>query len=221
MRVFITGAGGGIGSAIKEIYQQNGHEVIAPRSTELDLSDIPAIKKWFAQNPASYDAIIHCAGYNHPLLTAQMPQEEFAKTINVNTASLIEIMKANDSYFQQNGGYVVGIASLYGSISREGRAAYTSSKHALIGLVKTLALEYGRYNVLCNTVSPGFVNTIMFQTNNDAPKRAELAAKTALNRLAEPSDIARTVYFLASPENTYLTGQDIIVDGGFMAGSYQ
>ncbi|MBO5038552.1 MAG: SDR family oxidoreductase [Alphaproteobacteria bacterium] len=221
MRVFITGAGGGIGSAIKEIYQQNGHEVIAPRSTELDLSDIPAIKKWFAQNPANYDAIIHCAGYNHPLLTARMPQEEFAKTINVNIASLIEIMKANDSYFKQNGGYVVGIASLYGSISREGRAAYTSSKHALIGLIKTLALEYGRYNVLCNTVSPGFVNTIMFQTNNDAQKRAELAAKTALNRLAEPSDIARTVYFLASEENTYLTGQDIIVDGGFMAGSYQ
>ena len=61
----------------------------------------------------------------------------------------------------------------------------------------------------------------MFQTNNSAEKRAELASKTALNRLAEPKDIAKTVYFLGNKENTYLTGQDIIVDGGFMAGSYQ
>ena len=221
MRVFITGAGGGIGTAIKELYEANGWEVVAPRSSELDLSDIKAVKAWFAKNKAYYDAIIHCAGYNHPLPVAKMPEEEFLKTINVNTASLLEIIKANDDYFKKNGGYIVGIASLYGTISREGRAAYTCSKHALIGLIKTLTLEYGKYNVLCNTVSPGFVNTLMFRTNNDEQKRAELAAKIALNRLAEPSDIARTVYFLASKENTYLTGQDITVDGGFMAGSYQ
>ena len=221
MRVFITGAGGGIGSAIKEVYESKGWQVIAPRSSELDLSDISSIQKWFEENPADFDAVIHCAGYNHPMPITEMNQEEFERTININTASLIKIIKANDAYFKKNGGYVVGIASLYGTITREGRAAYTCSKHALIGLIKTLALEYGKYNVLCNTVSPGFVNTLMFQTNNNAQKRAELASKTALNRLAEPKDIANTVYFLANPENTYLTGQDIIVDGGFMAGSYQ
>lgn len=221
MRVFITGAGGGIGGAIKDLYIEKGHEVIAPRSFELDLSDINAVKKWFSENEANFDAIIHCAGFNQPMDLIDMPYELYQKTHNVNVASLIEIIKANDNYFKKNGGFVVGIASLYASITREKRTAYTTSKHALVGLIKTLALEYGKYNVLCNTVSPGFVDTLMFQTNNSLEKRNELAQKTALNRLAKPQDIANMVYFLGSNNNTYVTGQDIIVDGGFMAGSYQ
>lgn len=221
MRVFITGAGGGIGGAIKDLYVEKGHDVIAPRSFELDLSDINAVKKWFSENEANFDAIIHCAGFNQPMDLIDMSYELYQKTHNVNVASLIEIIKANDNYFKKNGGFVVGIASLYASITREKRTAYTTSKHALVGLIKTLALEYGKYNVLCNTVSPGFVDTLMFQTNNSLEKRNELAQKTALNRLAKPQDIANMVYFLGSNNNTYVTGQDIIVDGGFMAGSYQ
>lgn len=221
MRVFITGAGGGIGGAVKTEYQKHGWEVITPRSSELDLSDTDGLQKWLQTNGTNFDAIIHCAGYNHPLAISEMTKEEYEKTQNVNIYSLLEIVKANDTYFKAHGGYVVGIASLYASISREKRVAYTCSKHALVGLIRTMALEYGHYNVLCNTISPGFVNTLMFQKNNDAQKRAELASKTALNRLAEPEDIAKAVYFLANPDNTYLTGQDIIVDGGFMAGSYQ
>lgn len=221
MRAFITGAGGGIGGAIKDLYIEKGHDVIAPRSFELDLSDINAVKKWFSENEANFDAIIHCAGFNQPMDLIDMSYELYQKTHNVNVASLIEIIKANDNYFKKNGGFVVGIASLYASITREKRTAYTTSKHALVGLIKTLALEYGKYNVLCNTVSPGFVDTLMFQTNNSLEKRNELAQKTALNRLAKPQDIANMVYFLGSNNNTYVTGQDIIVDGGFMAGSYQ
>lgn len=221
MRVFITGAGGGIGGAIKDLYIEKGHDVIAPRSFELDLSDINTVKKWFSENEANFDAIIHCAGFNQPMDLIDMSYELYQKTHNVNVASLIEIIKANDNYFKKNGGFVVGIASLYASITREKRTAYTTSKHALVGLIKTLALEYGKYNVLCNTVSPGFVDTLMFQTNNSLEKRNELAQKTALNRLAKPQDIANMVYFLGSNNNTYVTGQDIIVDGGFMAGSYQ
>ena len=174
MRAFITGAGGGIGGAIKELYLHSGYEVVAPRSTELDLSDMSAIHDWFSSHRSEFDVIIHCAGYNRPLPAAEIPLEEFMKTQYVNYISLLEIVKANDAYFKEHGGYIVGIGSLYASISREGRAAYASSKHALVGLVKTLALEYGPYNVLCNTVSPGFVNTQMFQNNNNEAKRAEL-----------------------------------------------
>ena len=180
-----------------------------------------SIHDWLSSHRSEFDVIIHCAGYNRPLPAAEIPLEEFMKTQYVNYISLLEIVKANDAYFKEHGGYIVGIGSLYASISREGRAAYACSKHALVGLVKTLALEYGPYNVLCNTVSPGFVNTQMFQNNNNEAKRAELAAKTAINRLAEPEDIARTVFFLGNPGNTFISGQDIIVDGGFMAGSYQ
>lgn len=141
MRAFITGAGGGIGGAIKELYLHSGYEVVAPRSTELDLSDMSAIHDWFSSHRSEFDVIIHCAGYNRPLPAAEIPLEEFMKTQYVNYISLLEIVKANDAYFKEHGGYIVGIGSLYASISREGRAAYASSKHALVGLVKTLALE--------------------------------------------------------------------------------
>lgn len=122
---------------------------------------------------------------------------------------------------EQKRGRIVGIASLYATISRENRVSYACSKHGLVGLIKTLALELGQFGVLCNTVSPGYVDTAMFRSRNDAEKRAFLASKVPLKRLAEPADIAEVVYFLCSENNRYLNGQDIIVDGGFMAGSFQ
>lgn len=222
MKVFITGGNGGIGSAVKEMFVNAGHQVIAPSSRDLDLSDLNALQQYLKDNPPAYDAVIHCAGYNPPLSVEDTSAREFAKAELVNTASLLEIVKSNSAYFKrQQKGYVVAIASLYASISRENRVAYACSKHALVGLIKTLALELGKHNILCNTVSPGYVDTKMFREHNDAEKRSYLASKVPLNRLAVPEDIAKIVYFLCSENNTYLNGQDIIADGGFMAGGFQ
>ena len=116
---------------------------------------------------------------------------------------------------------ILGISSLYGNISREGRAAYAMSKHALNGLISTLALELGPSGILCNTLSPGFVKTKMTLKNNTPETLAALERKIPLGRFASVQDIARIAYFLCSEENTYISGQDIIVDGGFMAGGFQ
>ncbi|MBR1825760.1 MAG: SDR family oxidoreductase [Alphaproteobacteria bacterium] len=222
MRVFMTGGNGGIGNAIRQKFADMGCEVAAPSSKELDLNNQEAIREWFAQNGNEFDVIIHSAGYNKPLSVEEMTLEEFNKTQNINLTALMTIVQQVLPHFQKtNRGYIVGIGSLYASISREGRIAYTSSKHALVGMMQTLCLELGKYNVLCNTVSPGYVDTKMFRTNNSAEKRAYLASKIPLNRLARPEDIADVVYFLASEHNHYVNGQDIIVDGGFMAGSFQ
>ncbi|MEE6207955.1 MAG: SDR family oxidoreductase [Alphaproteobacteria bacterium] len=222
MRIFMTGGNGGIGGAIKQKFINEGHEVFAPGSKDLDLNDSEAIKDWFAKNGNHFDVIIHSAGYNKPLPVEEMSLEEFNKTQNVNLTALLTITQQILPHFKKaKRGYIVGIGSLYASISREERIAYTSSKHALIGMVQTLALELGKYNVLCNTVSPGYVDTQMFRANNNEEKRAYLASKIPLNRLAQPEDIADIVYFLAGPQNHYINGQDIIVDGGFMAGSFQ
>lgn len=110
MRAFITGAGGGIGGAIKELYLHSGYEVVAPRSTELDLSDMSAIHDWFSSHRSEFDVIIHCAGYNRPLPAAEIPLEEFMKTQYVNYISLLEIVKANDAYFKEHG--VISSASV-------------------------------------------------------------------------------------------------------------
>ena len=103
MRAFITGAGGCIGGAIKELYLHSFYEVVAPRSTELDLSDMSAIHDWFSSHRSEFDVIIHCAGYNRPLPAAEIPLEEFMKTQYVNYISLLEIVKANDAYFKEHG----------------------------------------------------------------------------------------------------------------------
>lgn len=222
MRAFVTGGRGGIGSAVCEKFTREGHEVVAPGSNELDLSDLGAVKEYFAARDGRFDVVVHCAGYNPPLSIEDTSLEEFERTQNVNLTSLLEITHAVAPYMKaQKRGRIVGIASLYATVSRENRVSYACSKHGLVGLIKTMALELGRFGVLCNTVSPGYVDTAMFRSHNDAEKRAFLASKIPLNRLAEPADIAEVVYFLCSENNRYLNGQDIIVDGGFMAGSFQ
>lgn len=222
MKVFVTGGHGGIGSAVCEKFAREGYEVVAPGSKELDLSDLAAVKNYFAARDGRFDAVVHCAGYNPPLSVEDTTIEEFDRTQNINLTSLLEITRVVAPYMkEQKRGRIVGIASLYATISRENRVSYACSKHGLVGLIKTLALELGQFGVLCNTVSPGYVDTAMFRSHNDAGKRAFLASKVPLKRLAEPADIAEVVYFLCSENNRYLNGQDIIVDGGFMAGSFQ
>ena len=158
MKVFVTGGHGGIGSAVCEKFARDGR----------------------------FDAVVHCAGYNPPLSVEDTTIEEFDRTQNINLTSLLEITRAVAPYMkEQKRGRIVGIASLYATISRENRVSYACSKHGLVGLIKTLALELGQFGVLCNTVSPGYVDTAMFRSRNDAEKRA------------------------------------FIVDGGFMAGSFQ
>lgn len=222
MRVFLTGGNGNIGSAIKEKFIDRGDEVVAPSSRELDLSDQAAIGCYFAEHGIDFDIIVHCAGYNPIASIEELSLEEFNKAQAVNTTALLTIVKNVLPYFKQRRqGYVIGIASLYASTGRSERAAYTSSKHALCGLIKTLAIELGQYHVLCNSVSPGYVDTQMFRGRNSPDKIAEIEAKIPLGRLAKPEDIAETVSYLCSGGNSYLTGQDIIVDGGFMAGGFQ
>lgn len=222
MRVFLTGGNGNIGSAIKEKFLARGDVVVAPSSKELDLADQAAVEAYFRKNGAEFDVIVHCAGYNPIAGIESLSLEEFNQAQSINVTALLTIVKNVLPYFKkQQKGYVVGIASLYASTARADRAAYVSSKHALCGLLKTMAIELGEYNVLCNSVSPGYVDTQMFRARNTPAKIREIEANIPLGRLALPADIAKIVGYLCSEENSYLTGQDVIVDGGFMAGGFQ
>ncbi len=217
-RVFLTGGNGDIGNSIKEIFINNGYEVTAPSSKELNLENLEDIKKYFINKNLDYDVIIHCAGFNNPKDIENLTFEDVEKTAKINYISFFELVKILSPIMKEKqSGKILAISSLYGIITRRGRLAYTTSKHALNGCVKTLACELGRYNILVNSVSPGFVDTKMTRKNNSQEKIDLLCKKIPVNRLAKPVDIANAVYFLCSEQNTYITGQDIIVDGGFMA----
>lgn len=215
--LFLTGGRGNIGEAIKAKFEQMGYIVIAPASSELDLSDLACIKKYL-NNVNDIDAIIHCAGFNSPKLMNDLSYEDIQKTSDINFISFFEIVKLLSPHMKEKKqGHILGISSLYGTITRKGRLAYTASKHALNGIVKTMACELGTYNILVNSLSPGFVDTKMTRKNNTEEQIKNMESKIPLGRLANVKDIANAAYFLCSEDNTYITGQNIIVDGGFMA----
>lgn len=221
MKVFLTGGNGNIGSAIRDLYLINGHEVLAPSSKELDLSNITAIKDFFDTHGHDFDVIVHCAGFNPIASIEEISLEDFNKTQNINLTALLEISRQILPHFKQTQqGYIIGISSLYASTARADRSAYVSSKHALLGLLQTMAIEFGQYNVLCNSVSPGYVDTKMFRARNSVEKIKDIKQRIPLGRLATPEDIAQAVYWLGSPQNSYINGQDIVIDGGYMAGGF-
>lgn len=219
-RVFITGGNGDIGSSIVEIFKINGYEVISPNSKELDLRDSKLIKEYFNHNN-NFDIFIHCAGINNPSIIEDLDFNNIKETMQINTFSFYEILKALIPYQKINGGYILAISSIYGQISRAGRTAYAMSKHALIGLIKTAAIELGKYNIKVNALSPGFVDTNLTRKNNNDEKIKIINESIPLSGIAKPTDIANVAYFLCSEKNTYITGQDITVDGGFICGGFQ
>jgi 3-oxoacyl-[acyl-carrier protein] reductase len=95
------------------------------------------------------------------------------------------------------------------------------SKHALNGAVKTLAIELASHGVLVNAISPGYIGTKMTYKNNSPETISKLVSGIPLGRLGYPEDIAEVASFLCSPKNRYLTGQDLVVDGGFSVGGFQ
>ena len=217
-KAFITGANGDIGSAIKYQFIKNGYSVASPRSRELNLENLKSISDYFSKIGNDFSVIVHCAGFNNPKSLAETEIYDIEKTANINYISFIEIVKNISPFMkQQQYGKILAISSLYGTIARSGRLAYVTSKHALNGAVKTFTCELGGYNILVNSLSPGFVDTKMTRKNNSEEKIEQLRKKIPLKRLATVDDIAKTAFYLCSSENSYITGQDIIVDGGFMA----
>ena len=112
-------------------------------------------------------------------------------------------------------GRIVNIGSVWAVVSKPGRAVYSASKNGLHGITNTLALELASYNILVNTVCPGFVLTELTEKNNTPEQIEQLCKDIPIGRLAKPEEIAETVFFLGSEQNTYLTGQKIVIDGGF------
>ena len=125
------------------------------------------------------------------------------------TQALAENMKS------QNSGKIINISSIFGVVSKGKRAAYSSTKWGLIGFTKAVALELAPFNVQVNAVSPGFVDTDLTHQILKPEDIKQLVETIPQGRLAQPDEIAKVVLFLCSDDNTYITGQNIVVDGGF------
>jgi 3-oxoacyl-[acyl-carrier protein] reductase len=221
MRLLLTGGHGEIGAAIGARFAQGGFTVVAPRSRELDLSTDAGLAA-FVAGQAPFDAFIHCAGFNTPKPFEQIPAEELVRSLWVNTLSFVRLCQLLAPGFRERGAArVLAVSSIYGLISREKRLAYATSKHALVGAVRSLALELGPDGVLVNALAPGFIDTSMTRRNNDEATIRRLEAAVPLRRLGQPGDMAELAFFLCGDANRYLTGQTVVADGGYTAGGFQ
>ena len=112
-------------------------------------------------------------------------------------------------------GRIINIASIASERVREGRSAYSSSKFGLIGFTKTIAVELAKHNILVNAVSPGFINTEMTRTMLNEYEIKKLSNQVPMKRLGTTKDISNSIIFLCSDLNTFITGHNLIVDGGW------
>lgn len=202
MRILITGGSGCIGTAIK--HTLTDHDVISPTSSELNLS------KEIKTSYSNIDVLIHCAGINEIKKYNNINKTDFDNLFKINTYSFIELCKQLD--FNKNAN-IIAIGSLYSTSTKELRGQYTMSKHALLGAVKTLALELSYKNIKVNMISPGFVNTSLTRKNNTQERINFLNDNIPLG-LTTVDDMSSVVNFFALHNNA-ITGQNIIVDGGY------
>jgi len=213
--ILVTGGTGGIGSAVAALFDQFKGNVIVTNSKLADFKSNESIITLLEELP-DIDIWVNCAGINTIDELDNIKEEDFDNIMQVNVKAPFLIAKHLSKHMKkQKSGKIVNIASIWGDKTISKRLSYTTSKSALIGMTKTLAVELAKYNIQVNTVSPGFTNTKL--TNGILSKKQikELVSNVPMGRMADPAEIARIVMFLCSNQNTYITGQNIIVDGGF------
>ena len=215
-RVLVTGGSRGIGKATVDLYREKGYEVYAPTRKEMDLSSPQSVARFIESNMNEpFLILINNAGINHINRIEDMDDEDIDEMVQVNLRSPLKLIQGFTPVMKKNHfGRIVNIGSIWGVISKPGRTGYSMTKHGIHGLSKTLALELAKDGILINTVAPGQTLTELTKKNNSAKEIQKMAKDIPLGRLAAPEEIAKAIYFLGTEENTYITGQELVVDGG-------
>ena len=216
-KALITGASKGIGEAIATQLVSEGYSVVTPTHEELDLSSDSSIENFVEKyRNEHFDVIINNAGINEIHEIDRITDDEIERTIQINLIAPMKLLRNFVSSMKaQHYGKIVNVGSIWGIVSKPGRVIYSASKHGIHGVTKTLAVELAEYNILVNTVCPGFTLTELTRKNNTEEQIVQIAEAIPMKRMAEPKEIADAVCYLVSERNTYITGQLIAVDGGY------
>ncbi len=237
-KILITGATGGIGEElVKKFISLNGNVLATGTKNEkldvlkknfpsinvlkFDISDHSKIEE-FIENVSSQlsglDILINNAGINMDNLSLRMKDDEWKKVIDVNLGSTFLLCKhAVKKMLKNKYGRIVNITSVVGHTGNLGQANYSASKAGIIGMSKSLAIEYARKNITVNCVSPGFIKSRMTDNIVESVK-AVLTSRIPMSRLGSGEDVSNTVAFLSSDAASYITGETIHVNGGMYMG---
>ena len=237
-KILITGATGGIGKAlVKKFVSLEGNVLATGTKTEklnalkeqfpninilkYDISDQSKIEE-FIENTSSQlaglDVLVNNAGINMDNLSLRMKDEEWKKVIDVNLGATFFLCKyAIKKMLKNKYGRIVNITSIVGHTGNLGQANYAASKAAIIGMSKSLAIEYAKKNITINCVSPGFIQSNMTDKIVESIK-AVLTSRIPMSKLGTGEDVSNTVAFLSSDAASYITGQTLHVNGGMYMG---
>jgi 3-oxoacyl-[acyl-carrier protein] reductase len=234
----VTGATRGIGLAIAERLAEAGASVIGTGTSDspgdglaalrdrglsvryrsLDLGADESLASFCEQVSSMdrLDVLVNNAGVNRIAPVHEVTAGDYDELHRIDLRGPLLLCGAVIPVMRRGGwGRIVNIASIWATITKPGRAMYTASKFGLVGLTKTLAVENATHGILANAVSPGFTLTELTRSTLSEGEIAELADQVPARRFAEPVEMANVVAFLCSPLNSYLTAQNVTVDGGF------
>ncbi|WP_198023419.1 meso-butanediol dehydrogenase / (S,S)-butanediol dehydrogenase / diacetyl reductase (plasmid) [Ensifer sp. WSM1721] len=241
----ITGAASGIGAAVaRRLFDRGANVFLIDRDIDrlrsvfanvdaaggtvklfqADVTDNAKLKALFAEVDAhgGVDNVVHCAGVARLGTVIEMDEASFDFVLDVNLKGTFLLAKNAMPSLMKRRGSFTAIASDAGTQGATGYAAYCASKHGVVGLIKSMALDHGPQGVRCNAICPGFVETPMLdQLFADNPSDRGFYEKTVpLGRFARPNDVAELAAFISSPAGSYLNGAIIALDGGSTAGYF-
>jgi 2-dehydro-3-deoxy-D-gluconate 5-dehydrogenase len=241
-RALVTGASRGLGRAMAEALAAAGADVVCAASRAggtrdtldairrlgrdgaevvADLGDRDAVRRLATQVDAlgRVDVLVNNAGTirRHP--AAEYPLDDWDVVLRTNLDSAFLLSQHfGRAMIERGAGKIVNVASLLAFSGGITVPAYTASKHAVAGLTKALANEWGRYGVQVNAIAPGYFRTDNTQPlQDDAVRSEQIGARIPAGRWGEPADLAGAVVFLASGASDYVNGHVLVVDGGWMA----
>jgi len=227
----VTGSTRGIGKAIALELLANGCKVFGTgtsHESEMKSAEYEIIKADFTsvhdlQNLCEFvrevspDILVNNAGINIPGKFTEYKSQDFESMLSVNLRAPMYLTQAVlPGMIERKYGRVLNLCSIWGVVGKEERAPYCATKFAIDGLTAALSTEYAKHNVLINSISPGFTRT---EATEAAFSEAELegwAKEIPINRLASTAEIAKAAFWLVSSNNSYMSGQNMVVDGGLV-----
>jgi len=213
-KVFITGASRGIGAEIAAAFRAEGAYVIGTKTSNDIIAD-DLCDDWFIANFSSESQILMCADYLRSQDVDILVNNAGFNINNPFTEIDLDIFKKILGMDKKGWGRIVNISSIFGKIGKEGRAAYSASKFALDGLTLSISAEYSSRGIMANCIAPGFIDTSLTRKMLTPEEISDLVSRVPAGRLGQVNEISNLVLWLSSEENTFTTGQNIAIDGGF------
>jgi 2-keto-3-deoxy-L-fuconate dehydrogenase len=230
--VMVTAAAAGIGRAVTELFVEEGAQVIATDrdvdalaglkadTRQLDVTDAGAVAT-MAQKVGRVDVLFNCAGFVESGTILDNNESEWLKSFEINVFAMARMIRAFlPAMLAGGGGNIINVASVSGSIKGiPNRCIYGASKAAVIGLTKSVAIDFVTKGVRCNSICPGTVDSPSLQqrlrdTGDYEAARKAFTARQPLGRIGTAGEIAGMALYLASDAGAFCTGQNFVVDGG-------